>query len=277
MLLCGIVNELKKSMAKTDLLSYFFCQATDSRINNDTAVLRGLLYLLVDHQPSLISHIRKKHDHAGKALFEDANAWVALSEIFTNILRDPSLNSTYLIIDALDECVADLPKLLDCIVQKSSVSPLVKWIVSSRNDINIERRLRLYNSGTRLSLELKENAKQVSRAVNAYIGHCLSELTEIQHNKLRDSVRKKIQRKANGTFLWVSLVIQGLKDVMSWEALQVLDEVPMELKDVYRRMMEQIKRLQRQYLELCRHVLSIVRYTCRNSMSCPACLHKSRT
>ena len=25
MLLCGIVNELKKSMAKTDLLSYFFC------------------------------------------------------------------------------------------------------------------------------------------------------------------------------------------------------------------------------------------------------------
>src|SRR5436305_7183282 len=27
MLLCGIVNELKKSIAKTDLLSYFFCQA----------------------------------------------------------------------------------------------------------------------------------------------------------------------------------------------------------------------------------------------------------
>jgi hypothetical protein len=74
MLLCGIVNELKKSIAKTDLLSYFFCQATDSRINHATAVLRGLLYLLVDHQPSLISHIRKKHDDAGKDLFEDANA-----------------------------------------------------------------------------------------------------------------------------------------------------------------------------------------------------------
>jgi len=122
MLLCGIVNELKKSIAKTDLLSYFFCQATDSRINNATAVLRGLVYLLVDQQPSLISHIRKKHDHAGKALFEDANAWVALSEIFTSILQDLSLNTTYLIVDALDECVADLPKLLDFIVQKSSVS-----------------------------------------------------------------------------------------------------------------------------------------------------------
>jgi len=128
MLLCGIVDELKKSIAEPDLLSFFLCQATDSRINNATAVLRGLIYLLVDQQPSLISHVRKKHDHAGKALFEDANAWVALSEIFTNILQDRSLNNTYLIIDALDECVADLSKLLDFIVQKSSVSPRVKWI-----------------------------------------------------------------------------------------------------------------------------------------------------
>jgi hypothetical protein len=141
MLLCGIVNELKKSKAETDLLSYFFFQATESRINNATAILRGLVYLLVDQQPSLISHIRKKHDHAGKTLFEDANACVALSEIFINILQDPSLNGTYLIIDALDECMADLPKLLDFIVQKSSVSPRVKWIVSSRNWPDIEERL----------------------------------------------------------------------------------------------------------------------------------------
>jgi len=32
----------------------------------------------------------------------------------------------------------------------------------------------------------------------------------------------------------------------------------MDLKDVYRRMMKQIKQLQRQYPELCRQVLSIV-------------------
>src|SRR2546421_10093554 len=125
MLLCGIVNELKKLMAKMDLLSYFFCQATDLRINNATAVLRGLVYLLVDQQPSLIPHIRKKHDHAGKTLFEDANAWVALSEIFTSILQDPNLNSTYVIIDALDECVTDLPKLVDFIVKRPYVSPRI--------------------------------------------------------------------------------------------------------------------------------------------------------
>jgi len=116
MLLCGITNELTSLMAKTAFLSYFFCQATDSRINSATAVLRGLLYMLVCQQPSLVSHIRKKHDHAGRVLFEDTNAWVALSEIFTDILQDPVLHSTYIIINALDECVADSRKLLDFIV-----------------------------------------------------------------------------------------------------------------------------------------------------------------
>ena len=52
MLLCGIINELNKSMATTNVLSYFFCQATDLRINKATAVLRGLLYMLVNQQPS---------------------------------------------------------------------------------------------------------------------------------------------------------------------------------------------------------------------------------
>ncbi|KAL8739891.1 MAG: hypothetical protein Q9190_007350, partial [Brigantiaea leucoxantha] len=74
MLLCGIINELKKPTTHTCLLSFFFCQATDARINSATAILRGLIYLLIDQQPSLISHVRKKYDHAGKALFEDANA-----------------------------------------------------------------------------------------------------------------------------------------------------------------------------------------------------------
>ena len=260
MLLCGIVNELKKSMAKTDLLSYFFCQATDSRINNATAVLRGLVYLLVNQQPSLISHIRKKHDHAGKTLFEDTNAWVALSEIFTSILQDLSLNSTYLIIDALDECVADLPRLLKLIAQQSSASH-AKWIVSSRYNPDIERTLRLDGSRASLSLELKENAKKVSDAVDAFIDHCVSDLALInqydQYDKnLQEKVRNKLRGKANGTFLWVSLVTKELQNVMSCDVLQVIDEVPSELTGVYQRMVQQIQGLPRRDQERCRLVLS---------------------
>ena len=86
MLLCGIINELSKLTAEIYLLAYFFCQATDTRINSATAVLRGLLFMLVSQQPSLTSHLREKHNQIGKVLFEDANAWIALSDIFPSVI-----------------------------------------------------------------------------------------------------------------------------------------------------------------------------------------------
>ncbi|KAF2190904.1 HET-domain-containing protein, partial [Zopfia rhizophila CBS 207.26] len=240
MLLCGIVNELTKSMAKTNLLSYFFCQATDSRINNATAVLRGLLYMLVNQQPSLVSHIRKKYDHAGKALLEDTNAWVALSETFVNILQDPSLNSTYLIVDALDECVTDLPKLLDFVVQKSSVSSRVKWIVSSRNWPNVEEWLEGAGHKVRLCLEL--NADSVSTAVSIYIQHKAFQLAQRKKydKKTRDAVLGHLSLNANDTFLWVALVCQDLENIPRWNTLAKLNAFPPGLDSLYERMMQQI-------------------------------------
>ncbi len=256
MLLCGIINELKKSMARRELLSYFFCQATDSRINNATAVLRGLMYLLVDQQPSLISHIRKKYDHARKNLFEDANAWVALCEIFTNILQDPSLNSTYLIIDALDECVTDLPKLLDFIVQKSSVSPRVKWIVSSRNWPDIEERLERAGHKVRLCLEL--NAESVSTAVSIYIQYKVLQLAQQKKydDKTRDAVLDHLFSNANNTFLWVALVCQNLEKIPRWKTLAKLNAFPPGLDSLYKRMVEQI--CNSDNADLCKQILASI-------------------
>ncbi|KAK4246837.1 NACHT domain-containing protein [Corynascus novoguineensis] len=140
MLLCGIINELE-SASDSGLLSFFCCQATDTSINNATAVLRGLIYLLVDQQPSLLSHVRKKYDATGNPLFRSVNIWVALSEIFTGILEDLTLPPTCLIIDALDERIEGLDLLLGLVVQASSIYTNVKWIVSSRNWPIIEKKL----------------------------------------------------------------------------------------------------------------------------------------
>ena len=167
MLLCDITDELRNSTPRSTLLSYFFCQAADSWINSATAVLQGLLYMLLHQQPSLVSHVRRKYNHAGKSLFENANAWVALTEIFTNMLRDTSLSTTYLIIDALDEYVTDQLKLLSFIPKQSSASSCVKWIVSSRNWPEIEEKLERAGHKMKLSLEL--NAESVAAAVKIFI------------------------------------------------------------------------------------------------------------
>jgi hypothetical protein len=254
MLLCGIIDELNKSANETVLLSYFFCQATDSRINNATALLRGLIYLLINQQPSLVSHVRKKYDQAGRTLFEDANAWVALSEIFTNILQDPILNITYLIIDALDECVTDLPKLLGFIAQQSTTPSRIKWIVSSRNWPDIEERLDRAGQKVKLCLEL--NAESISTAVGTYIQHKILQLAELKKydDETRLAVLQHLISNANDTFLWVALVCQNLEKIPRWKTREKLNAFPPGLDSLYQRMMEQI--CDSEEADLCKQILA---------------------
>ncbi|PVH90367.1 HET-domain-containing protein [Periconia macrospinosa] len=256
MLLCGVINELEKSVINTALVSYFFCQATDSRINSATAVLRGLLYMLVHQQPSLVSHIRKKHDHAGKALFEDVNAWVALSEIFTDVLRDLSLKDTYLIVDALDECATGLPKLLEFIVQTSCVSARVKWIVSSRNWPDIEERIERAGRKVKLSLEL--NAVSVSAAVQFYIQHRVTQLAldKSYKEEEKSAVLAHLALHANDTFLWVALVCQSLDGIPRWKVLAKLEAFPPGLDALYNRMMQKIS--SSDDADLCKRILALI-------------------
>ncbi|KAJ0358405.1 hypothetical protein COL26b_014495 [Colletotrichum chrysophilum] len=174
MLLCGIIDELEATRGQGQPLSYFFCQATDERLNTATAVLRGLIFMLLDQDPSLVSYM-KKYEKAGKALFQDVNAWQAMSEIFANMLHDSKLRGVCLLVDALDECLMGCDQLLD-LITKTSQSTSVKWLVSSRNWLRIEERLR--TAAQRLSLEL--NAKSVSTAVDSYITLKISKLGELK-------------------------------------------------------------------------------------------------
>ncbi|KAI9662792.1 MAG: hypothetical protein M1829_006136, partial [Trizodia sp. TS-e1964] len=261
MLLCGIINDLKKFTAKKSLLAYFFCQATDTRINSATAVLRGLIFLLVHQQPSLMLHLREKYDSVGKALFEDANAWVALSRIFENILKDPGLKSTYLVIDALDECVTNRPQLLDLIIQHSSTSSSVKWIVSSRNWPEIEEQLETARQKVPLCLEL--NAESISTAVSLYIQHKVRQLAQLKKydNKTKSFIQDYLSANSNDTFLWVALVCQNLEKIPRLSALLQLKTFPPGLDSLYQRMIEQICNFV--LVDLCKQILAIVTITRR--------------
>lgn len=253
MLLCGIIDHLEQSPADGWVSSYFFCQATDERINTATSVVRGLIFMLLDQDASLVSYLKKKHDMAGKALFEDANAWQALTDILIGILQDTKLQEVCLVVDALDECVQDLPQLLDLIVQTSRF-PRTKWLVSSRNWVEVEEKLS--DVAHRLSLEL--NAKSVSAAVKSYIEFKVSELTQMKgyQKSTADEVRRYLSANANNTFLWVSLVCQKLRKVRPRHTQDALKSFPPGLDLLYERMMESIS--SSDDAEACREILALV-------------------
>jgi hypothetical protein len=266
MLLIGIIKELEKSPLDFGLLSYFFCQANEPKLNNATAVLRGLIYQLLAQQQSLISHVRKKYDEVGLKLFEGNNAFFALSNIFIDMLQDPSLKRMYLIVDALDECESELPQLLDLIVRSASdSSPRVKWLVSSRPRLDIEQRLRLEKD--RIELDLEKNVQDhVSYAVNAYINHKVSELAQLAQlkqydGKLQDDVRSYLRMNADGTFLWVALVCKQLADPKTQrrKTLSVLKSFAPGLQPFYQRMMDQMHALNDdEDLESCKRILASI-------------------
>ncbi|KAJ5111290.1 hypothetical protein N7532_001825 [Penicillium argentinense] len=257
MLLCGIIDELTKSAPDTTTIAFFFCQATDVRINHATAVLRGLIFMLVDQQPSLISHIRRQYDKAGKQVFEDVNAWEALSEILTSILGD-SLQTTYLIIDALDECTTGLDRLLELVAQQSSACPHAKWIVSSRNWPAIEETLDAATQKTKLWLELNEAS--VTEAVAFFIRYKVQKLTEKKKfdNSTRDAVFQYLLSNAHGTFLWVALVCEKLTKVPKRNIRKKLKEFPSGLDELYKRMLSQINESDDDDARLCKSLLGVV-------------------
>ena len=254
MLLCGIIDELQISVTGRDALCYFFCQAIDSSINSASAVLRGLVHSLVVQSPSLASHVQEEYDRSSQKIFEGPNAWVALSKIFLNILRDPRINTAYLLIDALDECLVDLEELLKLITRASSITSRVKWIVSSRNWPSIEERLGHTSNQLPLSLEL--NAQSVSEAVSTFVEHKVLELARQKkyNEKTRAGVSSYLSKNANGTFLWVALVCQQLEKTPRWDALATVVKFPPGLDSFYGRMLEQV--MSSDHAELCRSILS---------------------
>ena len=62
MLLIGIIRELTTQLEThfdKPHLSYFFCQGTDARFNTATAVLRGLIWMLLRQEKRLIRHLER--------------------------------------------------------------------------------------------------------------------------------------------------------------------------------------------------------------------------
>ena len=184
MLLIGIIRRLSDQPAKlASTLSYLFCQTqsrTTRALNSATATLRSLLWMLLLQQPNLIEHLLSKYETSGASLFSGENSFRALSGAFESMLQDPQLSPVYFVVDALDECDEgdEKAKLLSLISDSLKISDKVRWLVSSRPDLDVLALLKERNTkspqvaGTPLEL----NDESQEGPVGAYIKYKLSAL-----------------------------------------------------------------------------------------------------
>ncbi|PNP45936.1 hypothetical protein THARTR1_10878 [Trichoderma harzianum] len=263
MLLMGIIRSLEKQQ---DLyapgISCFFCQGTDVTLNTATAALRSLVWMLVVEQPNLMSHLRKKYADSGTALFQDSNAFFALSEAFLSMLDDPELSPVLFVVDALDECNSAKPglnELLDLISKSIKRSDKVKWLCSSRPEIDVLRRLKnLAGDSPNNSENLVElDAQRLARPVDAYIDHKLTALRgrDGYDASILAEISHEVRQRSMNTFLWVSLAFQHIEDVHGEYAVQDIKAMPPGLLELYDHMMTRIESVKRIKPQDCKKVL----------------------
>lgn len=253
MLLCGIIEDLEQN-SQNEHLSYFFCQATDYRINTAAAVVGGLIRSLLNQHPALLSRIRERHGNGPKGQLDGPNALVILSDIFETITNDTGLTNVICVVDALDECITDCRRLLNLIIKTSG---RVKWLLSSRNEKDMEKGLD--HVPQKLVLELKQNAEQISISIDQYISHHIQEIDALKDDEqLQTKTFDMLKSKAQGTFLWVALVVDQLHNTDHWRVEDVLEEVPKDLEDLYSLILDRTEKLGRKGREACQVLLSIV-------------------
>jgi hypothetical protein len=95
MLLMGIIKELSQSLSDANILSFFFCQATDANLRSAAAVLRGLVHQILVQNRALISYLRDQYDSAGSKLFEGNDSFTSLSSIIQDDERPPNKSDIF--------------------------------------------------------------------------------------------------------------------------------------------------------------------------------------
>lgn len=246
MLMIGIIRELShQPVASARALTYFFCQGTNKALNNATAVLRSLIWLLLLQQPCLISHLLQRHKDSGAKLFNEENAWPALSDAFRNMLKDPRLLPVYFAVDALDECAERRPELLRLISTSLTLSRKVKWLLSSRPDVDLLGELRdpATHSPDASETLIELDTQRLVDPVNAYVEHKLKALQpKIGYNDgILAEVSYEVRQRAGNTFLWVALAFKALGTVHGGYAIDLVKDMPPGLSELYDHMMTRIE------------------------------------
>lgn len=238
MLLGGIVDNFKENPGNINL-TYFFCQATDSRINSATAIIGGLIVSFIKQHQELRSYMHAKY----KDKFGTINGperWYILCDMFEEVTQHSAIPYPVCVIDALDECEQEhgRKKLLRLIIKTSC---RIKWLISSRNITEIERELQAIDSSRRLSLELKENAEYVTKSVDLYINDSIQNIMALQGDEqLRIRATNTLKSKANGTFLWVALVVEQLRETKHRNVKKALEEMPEGLENLYNLILQRL-------------------------------------
>jgi ankyrin repeat domain-containing protein 50 len=250
-----LVDELKEraKYSGSTLFAFFLCDNKDERRRTATAVLRALLIQLLRQQPSFFKYVQPEYDKYGKDKFNSmfCENFDALWRVFEAVLRDTVKQSIFILIDALDECEEgskdDLARAFNRFFHQESPrnknksdTPVqsVRFIVTHRLELGIKK---VFKNG---SMPLDVDGGLINRDLSKFIRERTENLRDDfdLDSETTDQIRDALEKKSEGTFLWVSLVLESMdkRDIQA-NITKLLDQLPSSLTETYERILQKIK------------------------------------
>ena len=228
--------------------SYFFMKYGDATRSSVASMLLSLAWQM----SRLNSAVRRELSAMctdGEILdkTDERGIW---QKIFVSRIFNIKMKQTqYWIVDALDECSNQ--NVLFPLLSKIPRHFALRVFLSSRPSIATERMfIQEQLSPTMDHIERENSLRDIRMLLEAR-----SPYLPVYSETARSDLIDKIVNKSNGNFLWTSLILRELEDASSEEQiLQVLESVPEEMDDVYRRILDRILATPRS-LELAKAII----------------------
>ncbi|KFY30111.1 hypothetical protein V494_08258 [Pseudogymnoascus sp. VKM F-4513 (FW-928)] len=247
MLSIFLATELEQMAKESSGISFlqYFCDNKDEKRNTAVAIVRGLIFQLLELHPKLISHILPSFKIQNKSLFT-SSSFETLWRIFESMIRDPILGTTYCVLDGLDECdPASLEVLLGKFAtllstKSSSFSAChLNLIVVSRDFPDFIPHI--LSSFPRIRLD-PDAETEVNDDIQRFIQIKVDDLSRYKEypQPLRIHVEEVFRTRAQGTFLWIGIVAKELMKYKTTEVEEALNLFPSGLEGLYARMLLQI-------------------------------------
>ena len=216
--------------------SFFFTWNGANRANTAASAVLSLVCQLVTCSPNLIHHVLPAYrDYGSDLALNFSVVWA----IWQAASSDPTAPDALCIIDGLDECadsdtlVSALADLYERQLRLSRPNSIVKFLLTSRANSEVMR-------GS-LDFPILRLSTMTEQDIRLFVQAGLADAFPDLPN--RSAIASKVVERAQGNFLWASLVLTQIKDQKDLVNVQnPLYSVPSSLEEVYVRRLSEVLR-----------------------------------
>lgn len=216
--------------------SFYFFKNGDqgrSKISSFLLSMARQMTLLNREVLTAVLEIYEKDDKLSKTDYR--TIWRRL--FLEGILKARFDQTQYWVIDALDECKDELD-IVPLLIKMVEICP-VRIFLTSRNPFEYCRKIGLPVMQVTTEQILEEDSKS---DIALYLKTNIYELPSVNENG-RQYIFYQILNKSAGCFLWVSLVLQELRDThTSTDVHKILDEVPTDMNELFARILHSMSK-----------------------------------